>query len=307
MLYLRRSKLGWASLWLVTFAAACGSSGSDKPDVKPEGRGSTTAAAKPGSDKAPAAANQDPSPSGGAGETVPASELEYTEMKVAVDKAEGSAEKDAFNYFRVWGEVKNKSSKWVEQIRGDIRYFDASGKELKIDSIGTAVKEDVGDKSPGEPVSSDVMYIPPGGTVPLHHIRSLNKIGGTYGSYKITLRPAHVVTKHPDVSLEGMQDVVANVPNEAIGSTTPNEHRVISGTLRNKGDLGCRNPGLVLAFYDASGKLADVREESASKEVTTVLAPGATMPVKAFTLVGSDEAWKAKATMKTWGRCSEPY
>lgn len=163
------------------------------------------------------------------GDSVAPSELEFVEHKVQVDKAEGDPKKDAFNYFRVWGEVKNKSSKWVESIRGDIRYFDASGKELGIDSISSAMKEDLGDKSPGERVGSDVLYIAPGAVVPLHHIRSLNKIGGTYASYKIAFRPSRVATKYPDIAVEEMKDVVANVPNEALEKASPHEHRVVSG------------------------------------------------------------------------------
>jgi hypothetical protein len=239
--------------------------------------------------------------------TVPASELEYTEMKVVVDQATGNAKEDNFRFFKVWGELKNKSSKWVEQIVGDIRYFDASGKELALDSIGTAVKKDVGDTSPGERIDSEVMYIAPGASVPMHHIRSLDKIGGKYGSYKISLRPARVVSRYPEGVLEGVTDQVANVVNDSLSGSSPHEHRVISGTVRNKGTLGCRNPGVVVGYYDAAGKLTDLKDGDAKGDTSAVLAPGATVPVKVFTLVGFDDAWKAKATIKTWVRCVEPY
>jgi hypothetical protein len=229
------------------------------------------------------------------------------EMKVMVDELSGDPKEDNFRYFKVWGELTNKSSKWVEQIVGDIRYYDAAGKELGIDSISTAVKEDVGDDSPGERVSSEVMYVAPGATVPMHHIRALSKLKGKYASHKIALRPARVVNKHPEVVFEGMQDQVATVANESLPNSNPLEHRVISGTLRNKGTLGCRDPGLVVGYYDASGKLLDLKDGDAKKETQYVLAPGATAPVKVFTLVGFEDAWKAKATFKTWARCEEPY
>jgi hypothetical protein len=252
--------------------------------------------------RASTAPEQDPV-AGGA--SIPASELEYTEMKVSVDKAEGDASKDAFNYFRVWGEFKNKSSKWAEAITGDIRYYDASGKELGIDSIGTAVKKDVGDSSPGEPVRGESMYIAPGATVPVHHIRSLNKLGGTYASHKITLRPARVAAAHPDVVLEGLSDTVANVANEALAGASPKDHRVVGGTLKNNGSLACRGPGLLVGFYDENGKLADIKSGDA-KVGGDELAPGASAPVKVFTLVGFGDAWKQKARIQTWTRCSRP-
>ena len=38
-----------------------------------------------------------------------------------------------------------------------------------------------------------------------------------------------------------------------------------------------------------------------------VVPTGGTAPFKVFTLVGFDDAWKAKAPIKTWVSCSEPY
>jgi hypothetical protein len=295
--------LGAAALLLLASAAGC-------TCVSPDNAGPAPGKAAPGAETATGREASGQQPGGGAGaaaDKVPPSELEYVEMKVSVDEITGDPKEDNFRYFRVWGELKNKSSKWVERIAGDIRYFDATGKELGIDSIGTAVKEDVGDTSPGEPVGSDVMYIAPGATVPMHHIRALGKIGGKYGSHKIALRPARVVAKHPEGVLEGIQDQVATVANESLPNSSPLEHRVISATLRNKGNLGCRDPGVVVGYYDAAGKLADLKEGDAKGGPSAVLAPGATTTVKVFTLVGFDDAWKAKATIKTWARCSEPY
>lgn len=286
---------GMVALLLLALGAC---TSSEKPE--PTGKAAGVTGER---ESAPPAAARKP----GSGEVgmVPASELEYVESKVTVDKAEGDAKKDAWNYFTLWGEVRNKSSKWVVAIAGDIRYFDAKGKELGINSISTEVKKDVGDTSPGERVRGDTQYIAPGASVPLHHIRSLNKIGGAYASYKITLRPARVAAAHPEVALTGLTDSVGNVVNESLAGASPMDHRVVGGTLKNSGNLGCRDPGLIVGFYDAQGKLTDLKEGDAGgvKE----LAPGSSAPVKVFTLVGFDNAWKAKATIKTWARCSEPY
>jgi hypothetical protein len=97
------------------------------------------------------------------------------------------------------------------------------------------------------------------------------------------------------------------VANESLTNPTPLEHRVLAGTIRNKGTLACRKPGLVVGYYDASGKLADLSSGDAKEDVGTLLAPGGTIPVKVFTLVGFESAWKAKATIKTWVSCSEPF
>ena len=267
------------------------------------------ASSTPGEDRG--APDTEPRPGGGSsakgGNTVAPSELDYVEMKVIVDETTGNPKEDNWRYLKIWGELKNKSSQWVETIAGDIRYFDAEGKELAISSVSSASKLDVGDKSPGERIGSDVMYIAPGASAPMHHIRALAKLGGKYASHKITLRPATIVTKFPEGVLEGLQDQVATVANEQLTNATPQEHRVISGAIRNKGTLGCRKPGLVVGFYDVSGKLADLSEGDAKEDVKTVVAPGSTIPVKVFTLVGFDNAWKAKATIKTWVSCSEPY
>lgn len=302
MVHTHRRMIPCAAALLVALGAGCTTPSSEKTGPDPAAKaGQSPQGAAPAERGASA-----PQPGGG-GDAVPPSELEYVEMKVEVDQTTGDPKEDNFRYFKVWGELKNKSSRWVEAIVGDIRYFDASGKELSISSISTAVKEDLGDRSPGERFSSGVMYVAPGASVPVHHIRALAKLGGKYGSYKVTLRPARVAAKHPDIAIEGVQDQVANVANESLPNSTPKDHRVISATLKNNGTMGCRDAGLVVGFYDASGKLAYLNHGDASKDLKAVLAPGGSTSVKVFTLVGFDDAWRAKATIKTWASCSEPY
>lgn len=240
-------------------------------------------------------------PKGGGAGKVPAAALRYVEAKVSVDVATGRKGEDAFLYFRLWGHFENASTETVEDIVADIRYFDSSGKELGVDSILTGVKKDVGDASPGEPIRGAISFVPPGGSVPVTHIRSLDKLGGTYASHTVTLRPAWIAGAAPAGVLEGPTDVVAEVANENLQGASPLEHRVVAGTLRNTGKAACASPGLVVGFYDAAGKLADVREDDAKVDV---LEPGKSAPVKVFTLVGFSDAWKAKAPIKTWVRCS---
>lgn len=281
-----------AACFLLSTIGCCpGSSAGDSPTSL--GTPSDTNAS---GDKTAAHAAPGKTPSG----FVPPSDLEYTESKLHVDTAAGDPKTDAFNFFRVWGEVRNKSGSWVERIEGDIRYYGADGKELGIDSIRTGVKRDLGDDSPGETIRSDVTYIPPGGVVPLHHIRSLNKLKGTYASYKITFRPSRIATSYPDVSLESLKDEVANVANPALPNSTPKDHRVVSATLRNKGTAACRNPGIIVGYYQ-NGKLSDLAQSGI--RAASDLDPGNTTNLQVFSLVGFDEAWRSTATVKTWARC----
>jgi len=138
----------------------------------------------------------------------------------------------------------------------------------------------------------------------MEHIRSLNKIGGKVASYKIDIHPALIATTFPKGVLSNLNDEVANVRDDSLPNSSPSDRRVIGGTIRNDGKAPCAKAGLIIGFYDASGKLADIREGDAA---TALLAPGATSTVKVFTNVEFDDAWKAKATVKTWARCSEAY
>lgn len=241
-------------------------------------------------------------PAAPSGSVSPAS-FELIEMKIAIDEATGDAKEDTWRYFRLWAEVKNGSPHVVRDIVGDIRYFDAAGKELGVDSISTAVKQDLGDDSPGERVSAEVSFVQPGARVPISHIRSLDKIGGKVASYKITFRPAEAVSTYPRGAFEIGGDQVGELPDESLPGSSPLERRVIKGTIRNDGKVGCAKPGLVVGLYDSSGKLAEIRESDAPVDV---VAPGASAPVTLSTLVGFDDAWKAKADFKAWVRCSEP-
>jgi hypothetical protein len=287
----------------VALVAGCSSSG-DKPSSG-SGKAEPAAAAQTAmaTETATAAADA-PAPADG---LVPASQLEYTEMKVVADERSADAKENHFRFVKIWGEVKNKSPYWIERIWGDIRYFDAAGNELSLASIGSAVRKDVGDKAPGEDFSAEVEFIAPGASAPVHHLRNFAALGGAYASHKVTLRPARIATKHPEGVIEGMKDEVATVANESLTDASPHEHRVISGTIRNKGAMGCRHPGVVVGFYDGEGKLAATSEGDAKGEIATVVPTGGTAPFKVFTLVGFDDAWKAKAPIKTWVSCSEPY
>ncbi|MFO0617056.1 MAG: hypothetical protein U0414_30955 [Polyangiaceae bacterium] len=227
--------------------------------------------------------------------------LSFKEMKVEAEDATGDDSQDAWRYFKLWGEFRNDSTEVVDEIVADIRYFDAAGKELGIDSISSATKKDIGDDTPGEPIRSAVSFIQPGASVPVTHIRSVNKLKGKYASYTVTIRAARAVSSYPRGVLEGKTDTVAEVANENLENASPHEHRVIGGTLKNDGTVACRNPGLVVAYYDG-GKLRDLSEGDAKVDA---IAPGASAPVRVFTLVGFDDAWKAKAEVKLFPRCSQ--
>lgn len=259
---------------------------------------SADAPARAGRGDDPAAASTRPAPAAQQGGA-----FTFREGKLEIEDRTGDAKEDTWRYFKLWGEITNGTADSLYDISGDIHYLDASGNELGIDSITTAVKKEHGDQSPGEPVGSEVKFVQPGQTVPLHHIRSLNKIAGQPRAYRITWRTPEPVASAPKGGLQASSDIVGELPDENRPGSSALERRVIKGTLSNSGNLACANAGVVLGLYDAGGKLADLQEADAR---TALIPPGGSSEVTISVLSGFDDSWKGKAPVKAWLRCSEP-
>lgn len=231
---------------------------------------------------------------------IPASALVFRETKLDVDEVTGDPEKDAFRFFRLWGEVRNTSQLWAEAIQGTVRYYDAQGKELAVLRLTPGADREADEEPPlGEPVQSTVSYIAPGATAPLYHVRSLAKLRGTYARYELTLEDARMATRYPEMTLEGPQDTVDDYYGALGRDAKPSKMRQVSGTLRNAGELPCVKPGLVVGFC-VRGKLADLQQVDVEGPA---LPPGGSAEVQLLTNVEFDNAWKATATVKTWARC----
>ena len=240
---------------------------------------------------------------------VSASELEVVEHVVS-SPARGKDDKE--NYWiqlQIWGEMKNKSNRTVYAIKGDVTYYDAAGKLIDIDSIATETKKDYGDKIPGDPVISEVHFIPPGGSVPFHYTRNLAAIKGVAASHKITLRPAEAVPSPPVGVTVGLKESVGEMRNPALPkSTTTNRMRAFEGEIRNDGKLGCRDPKIVIALLSPDGKVKEVDAFDAKTEDNhkLVLAQGQSTHVKGAVYVTGEDAWREKAQVKTYVDCDEP-
>ena len=74
----------------------------------------------------------------------------------------GVREEDYWIQFQAYGLITNTSTETLEAATATITFHDADGDLLAVDSIGTAVKADVGDLTPGETILAEVGFVAPG-------------------------------------------------------------------------------------------------------------------------------------------------
>ncbi|MBX3231268.1 MAG: FxLYD domain-containing protein [Labilithrix sp.] len=219
---------------------------------------------------------------------------------------------DKENYtlqLQIWGELRNDSKQTVRTITADVTFYDAAGKLIGIDSIGTASKKDVNDPTPGDRVDAEVHFVPPGASVPFQYRRNLAAIRGVPATHKITLRKAVVVPDGPRAVLTNASESVAVTANPNLpDNPTVARRRVFSATLENQGPAACRAPRLVISFFGPDGKIKDVRTFGARPEKNweLVVPKGGSVPVKGAVLVEHANAWYEKAPVKTYADC-DPF
>jgi hypothetical protein len=242
-------------------------------------------------------------------EVVEATELEIVEHTV-VEPPRGKDDKE--NYWiqmQIWGEMKNKSNRTVRLMSADITFYDAQGKSLGIASIGTAMKQDLHDASPGERIYSVVHDVPPGGSAPFHYMRNYAAIKGLAASHKLTMRPA-LVAQSPAVGVAvGVKESVGEMTNPALpNSKTLSKRRAFEGTLRNDGKGACKNPKLVVALLSPEGKIRETHAFAAraTDDKPLTLAPAASAPFKGAVLIGLTDPWQEKAAVKSYVDCESP-
>jgi hypothetical protein len=296
-------KTSWIGAWVLLSSVACSRS-SIAGDAAKEGGASAAAI----SDVASASKASAKSPSS-AGKVDP-SELEVVEHTVSQP---ARAKDDKENYWiqlQIWGEMKNKSNRTVRIMSADITFYDARGVLLDLDSIGTAVKRDVHDNTPGERVYSEVHDVPPGGSAPFHYMRNLAAIKGQAASHKLTMRSA-LVANDPTVGVAvGVKESVAEMTNPALpDSKTTAKRRAFEGTLRNDGKGSCRDPKLVVALLSPDGKIRETHsfDALAKDNHKLTLASKASTPFKGALIVESENQWREKAAVRSWVDCEEPY
>ncbi len=242
-------------------------------------------------------------------DVVPASDLEIVEHTVSLPPRGADDKEDYWIQLQIWGEMRNRSRRTVRVIAADITYHDAAGNAIPLDSIGTAVKADHGDTTPGETIHSEVHDIPPGGSAPFHHMRNLAAIKGKVASHKLTLRPAVAVDGATAGVLVGMKESTGEMRNP---SRPRSEHvgrmRAFEGSIRNDGKAGCKDPRLVVGLLSSAGKIVELHTFDAKPEANlgVVVAPGASVRVKGAVHVSFEDAWRETAAARTWVDCDTP-
>jgi hypothetical protein len=154
-----------------------------KPEAKPEApkpvdavRGADAVPAVTSTPAPAPAVAGEPAPAPAVAEGAIAEGLSVVTHKVIAPARTGDSKEDYWTQYQVWGEITNHSSEVMEAVSGTITFHDASGAMIGIDSIGTAIKQDFGDSSPGETVRGAVHFVQPGQTVPFHFMRNLDAI-----------------------------------------------------------------------------------------------------------------------------------
>jgi hypothetical protein len=226
--------------------------------------------------------------------------LSLVTHKVIAPQRTGDRKEDYWTQYHVWGEITNHSSEVMETVSGNITFLDASGAIIGIESIGSAIKQDLGDASPGETVRGAVHFVQPGQTVPFHFLRNLDAIKGDIASHRLTPR------RGTPVSGPTPKGVAVDVKERFAGEGHQRK-RMFEGTLRNDGEGGCRSPSLVVAFLDDAGKVADLESFDASDDLRKVLATGETIAVSGGAYVTGDDAWRETAKVRTYVDCQPIY
>jgi hypothetical protein len=168
-----------------------------------------------------------------------------TEREVTITQHSGGEEN---GFIKIIGEVKNTYQNALASVRIEIEYFDKSGKPLGVDRFtareaGTMAKDEV-------MASCDV--IAPGETSPFERTRDISKLKGQFGSYKI--KAAGFLLKENNTSA-----VIKSLQSNQEGRGIAKFYRV-TGTYTNTGKEPCKNPKVVVAGYDANGKIQVISE-----------------------------------------------
>jgi hypothetical protein len=197
-------------------------------------------------------------------------EVDPKKLEVVIGKAGLDAET---GFVKIAGEVRNNTGGWIQSIRIDIDYLDAQGVSLRVNSIATAVAEDMGQKDALDFTYASRHFVPPGEVSPFFYLREAKKIGGTFASYRLAASARRLsASEAPRVVIENF-------------STERNDDAHLArGFIKNVGSLGCRAPEVVVAVYRADGKLSRALKEGPSQaeedegNFNRILAPGESVP-----------------------------
>ena len=101
---------------------------------------------------------------------------------------------------------------------------------------------------PQEFIYTQRTHIPSGEVGIYYYIRDAKKLGGArYASHPLTVASARKAVSPPQVVIDELQMPVED------------DVRIVSGSIRNRGQVGCYSPQVVVGVYGTDGKV--LREE----------------------------------------------
>ena len=220
-----------------------------------------------------------------------AQEVDLSRLDIVEGQAGFSAET---GFIYIAGEVRNRTSEWVLKPRLTVGLLDASGLPIRVDSVTAAVAEDEG-REPQEFIHTDRTYIPPGEVGVFYYTRDAKKLGGArYASHRLTVASARKAVDPPQVVIDELQ-----MPIE-------DGVYIVSGRIRNHGQVGCYSPQVIVGVYGTDGKVLREEHETPEETFQKVLEGGQSVPfqLKVYPDTGLGGTI---GSLKAWADCVEPY
>jgi len=219
-------------------------------------------------------------------QAVDLSRLQIVEGQAGVSKETG--------FIHIAGEIHNRSSEWVMRPRLTVELLDASGNPIRVDSILAGAAVDAG-WEPHEFTHTQRTYIPPGEVGVFYYIRDGKQLrGARYASHRLSVASARKAVNPPQVVIEELQ---MPMEDDVYG---------VSGRIRNRGQVGCYSPQVIIGVYGTDGKVLREEHETPEETFQKVLEGGQSVPFK-LKVYPDTGLGGTIGSLKAWADCEEPY
>ena len=219
-------------------------------------------------------------------QAVDLSRLQIVEGEAGVSKDTG--------FIHIAGEIHNRSSEWVMKPRLTVELLDASGNPIRVDSILAGAAVDAG-WEPHEFTHTQRTYIPPGEVGVFYYIRDGKQLrGARYASHRLSVASARKAVNPPQVVIEELQ-----MPME-------DDVYSVSGRIRNRGQVGCYSPQVIIGVYGTDGRILREAHETPEETHQNVLEGGQSVPFK-LKVYPDTGLGGTIGSLKAWADCEEPY
>jgi hypothetical protein len=198
-------------------------------------------------------------------DAVDPSQVEVVEHRVIQPPRSSDDRENRWRQLHVWGEMRNKSSRTLSRITADVLFFDARGKLLATESIASGTKTDLGDATPGEPISSAVHDVPPGVAVgavawATGRLQPVVEVGGWRGITEAQMAEIRFDELPPDT------DIVASMGPAALESPSGLEAKLAAWAPGRLDDAGQSIRNLV-----AAAAIADLSADPAERAIARLV------------------------------------